>query len=137
MPNATLARKILDQITTQPQHFDMTEWFDTPGGGTIHPDRPLGCGTTLCIAGWAAHLTGWTLERRTDDSRVDYVARKDDVTTDGVCDIAILARDLLGLANDTLFYEGAHVAVPLLQQIADGHEPDRDAVINALTAAVR
>ncbi|MGY5104541.1 hypothetical protein [Streptomyces sp. 900105245] len=64
MPHAGLAARILHAITEHPEHYDQGHWFH--GVDTLHPgdqltDGTLDCGTTLCIAGYATHLTGHTL----------------------------------------------------------------------------
>ncbi len=50
MVNWDNAEKVLDAIDAEPKAFDMRAW---QGIGV--------CGTTRCIAGWAAHLAGWKL----------------------------------------------------------------------------
>ncbi len=47
MVNWDNAERVLDAIDANPDQFDMTAW----------------CGTTRCIAGWAAHLDGWKMPR--------------------------------------------------------------------------
>ncbi|WP_330342639.1 hypothetical protein [Streptomyces sp. NBC_00557] len=64
MPNAELAARILHQITEYPEHYNQTYWLN--GTDILFPHTDLNhsehhCGTTLCIAGHAAHLTGYTL----------------------------------------------------------------------------
>ena len=53
--------------------FNMAEWLTIPGD-TPAPDRlGLNCGTTACIAGWAAHLeAGLT---RVDFDQKDIIVR--------------------------------------------------------------
>ncbi|MFG3207379.1 hypothetical protein [Streptomyces sp. NPDC048192] len=65
MPNARLAARILREIIEHPEHYNQAHWVH--GADTVPPHNDLGgdgdltCGTTLCIAGYAAHLTGYTL----------------------------------------------------------------------------
>jgi hypothetical protein len=60
---AELAGRILDAIEANPGAFDMDAWYRNPARAELLPDAEPACGTTMCIAGWAAHLTGWTLGR--------------------------------------------------------------------------
>ncbi|MGP3953470.1 hypothetical protein [Streptomyces sp. 7N604] len=64
MPNAELAARILHEITERPQHHDQSYWID--GVDVLLPTDDLttgtlDCGTTLCVAGFAAHLTDYTV----------------------------------------------------------------------------
>lgn len=124
-----MALRILDAIEKQPDAFDMTGWFNTPipkggkGWVDIVPLEPeteeLSCGTTLCVAGWAAHLDGYRL---TADG-----AERDGCL--GECYSAIGGR-LLGVDRhdgdqSDLFYAPDDVAVEMLKQIAKGNAPSR------------
>lgn len=65
MPNADLAARIRKEILERPEHHDQEFYLDgvdvlTPDDNLSDGDRPE-CGTVLCVAGWAAHLTGCTL----------------------------------------------------------------------------
>ncbi|MFF3959175.1 hypothetical protein ACFYY1_39175 [Streptomyces sp. NPDC001890] len=71
MPNPELAARIRTEILTRPHHYNPTAWL---GGITLldpdtapHDADPL-CRTTLCVAGYAAHFTGHTLEVINDPS---------------------------------------------------------------------
>jgi hypothetical protein len=58
---ARTARKVLEAIEANPEAFYMSAWFSVRDGEvSLAPDAPV-CGTTMCVAGWAAHLNGWTL----------------------------------------------------------------------------
>ncbi|KNE83294.1 hypothetical protein AB0B04_19000 [Streptomyces xinghaiensis] len=65
MPNPELAARVRSAILTRPRHYDPSAWL---GGTTLlQPGTPLVdtdplCRTTLCVAGYAAHFTGHTLE---------------------------------------------------------------------------
>ena len=52
--NTELAERIIGQILMEPERFDMGEWVSETG--TIGQLRE-NCGTSACIAGWAAMLT--------------------------------------------------------------------------------
>lgn len=83
--NIELLKKVKQAILDNPEHFDMSSFFD----GCDDDPKLLGkCNTTACIAGWAIHLSGCPVTEL-------------DLEHD-------LGRDLLGLTEDqanTLFYE--------------------------------
>lgn len=128
---AAAARAILDAIKANPQRHDQTSWVklvdangdwlcDVPHATAIDPTE---CGTTMCVAGWAAHLNGWTLH---SDSGI--ATRGDNSDTH----VREIGRCLLGLSRGAarhLFYEtDEDAARKTLQGIADGEHPD-DAVM--------
>jgi hypothetical protein len=53
-PNAELAYRVLDQIDAHPESWDQSTWW-------IARD----CGTTACFAGWAVHLSGGQITKKT------------------------------------------------------------------------
>jgi len=105
---AQVAGAVLDAIEQERQAFNMNSWFWQPGGGSLAPDERPACGTTMCVAGWAAHVTGWTLS--------DLSAKKNG-TTRG---IEAVAYDALGLDDETdyLFYTDSDNALTMLRAIA-------------------
>lgn len=115
---AEVAQATLDAIDAEREAFDMDVWVLFSGHnssyGMLTPeDRPSQCGTLLCLAGFIAHVTGWTIEsyRR--------------VTKGGeVRDMQSVAISELGIDYNTarhLFYEGTEgVAYERLRVIADG-----------------
>ncbi|MEU5242200.1 hypothetical protein ACH4UR_37370 [Streptomyces lydicus] len=62
-PTTALAARILTEITERPAHYDQGAWFT--GVDVLRPDEdlnaPTHCGTTVCVAGYAAHFTGHIL----------------------------------------------------------------------------
>lgn len=58
---AEVASAILEAIAAQPEAFTMEHWAMLLGVHSLVPDEAPACGSTLCAAGWAAHVTGWTL----------------------------------------------------------------------------
>ncbi|MGQ4344113.1 hypothetical protein [Streptomyces sp. SAS_275] len=58
---AETAAAVLDAIEANPDAFSMSDWCRLPDGAPLPPDVAPPCGSTLCAAGWTAHLTGWTL----------------------------------------------------------------------------
>jgi hypothetical protein len=120
MPNVTnllapaeVAQQVLDAIELYDAAFDMDTWFYTAGTGFLSPAETPSCGTTLCVAGWAAHLTGWTLIKA-PGSRV-YAVRGDRCAL-----IPDAAREALGLPNDELFHLSSEDALFRLRRIAAG-----------------
>lgn len=106
MANAELAGRILDAIESNPDAFDMDQWHSGP---TLSPEAEPECGTTLCVAGWAAHLSGWTLDG-SNASKGDEWAK-----------VSRVACDALGLtveAGADLFYAGEDYALNTLREMA-------------------
>lgn len=64
---AEVASAILDAIESHPTAFFMGDWVRLAADAPLPPYVAPPCGTTLCAAGWAAHLTGWTLVVLDDD----------------------------------------------------------------------
>ncbi|WND33988.1 hypothetical protein RI578_06625 [Streptomyces sp. BB1-1-1] len=103
---AAVAAAVLDAIEAEPGAFDMSTWFWSSNATSLPPQQTPDCGTTMCAAGWAAHLTGWTLR--------GTVATKDGQ----VREIEDVARKALGLKTDSLFYTNADDAIETLRTIA-------------------
>lgn len=121
MPNHQLARKILDAIDQHPDNFDMADWFTRYDGNvTLRPTEDVvSCNTTLCVAGWAAHLSGYTLiNRMVDDAdgqpETEIIASKDGIERD----LPAVALELLGLESNALFYTDEDGAREWLGNIA-------------------
>jgi hypothetical protein len=116
---AEVAQAILNLINEFPERFDMCSWADTPDGEAIAPGS-LGeerdCGTTLCAAGWAAYVTGWTLTADPTGSTGMMYARKGDV----VLTVDEVAARALGLSKDNVFwYVSETTALERLTEIAE------------------
>lgn len=112
---ANLAQQILDEITARPEAFDMENWhYDGVAGNDgepnpLFPDVAPACGTTLCVAGWAAHLTGWTVRGGT-------AVRGDEVSfVDAVAEAAL---ELEEYESNYLFYASPGRAVERLRELA-------------------
>ncbi|MFF2094820.1 hypothetical protein [Streptomyces sp. NPDC058202] len=106
---AQVADAVLDAIEANPAAFDMATWFWPRGPRrTLLPEQTPECGTTMCIAGWAAHLTGWTLLS-------DGLSGSRDGVTEDVADIA---AEALGLTMHNIFYDSADEAIECLREIA-------------------
>ena len=55
--NVELARRVLERITSEPESHLQAVWAHRLGAG--EDNHPIvGCGTTLCVAGWAHVLNG-------------------------------------------------------------------------------
>ncbi|MFD7793595.1 hypothetical protein [Streptomyces sp. NPDC059759] len=106
---AQVAGAVLDAIEGNPAAFNMGAWFWPRGARqTLLPEQTPACGTTMCIAGWTAHLTGWTLLS-------DGLSGSRDGVTDEIADIA---AEALGLTMHNIFYDSADEAIECLREIA-------------------
>ena len=104
-----LLDKIIEIIEAHPELHDQHVWAKVssfPGltrGWDLNRDGdtvPETCGTTLCVAGWAAHLCGAQLEYRVS-GWTRLVLTADYATMDGsFLRIDTLARQLLELDAD-------------------------------------
>ncbi|MFJ8153920.1 hypothetical protein [Streptomyces sp. NPDC094468] len=111
---AEVAAAVLDRIEQYPEMFDMNNWAVLPTG-VLEPGDDIQCGTTMCIAGWAAHLTGYTLHRTPDG--LGAYARKDGRRYE----VEFAAARVLGVdevAAAQLFWDPADVALAQLREIA-------------------
>jgi hypothetical protein len=88
MPNRELFKKIYDQITTHPEHHWQDVWeaevseFDSRRSGD-----PL-CGTARCVAGWALHLSGRSVEDAINAGHAVDVLAADLLDIDPLCGTA-------------------------------------------------
>lgn len=115
---AEVAAAVLDAIEAHPEALDMSAWFaPTEGREEVRPDDDL-CGTTMCIAGWVAHVTGWTLLVDTDEGRA--YAEQDGVRL-GVDEVGRLGLGLDYARADVLFssYHPADASLAVLRHIAN------------------
>ncbi|MFE5369224.1 hypothetical protein [Streptomyces mirabilis] len=120
-----VAQAVLDGIAGDPESFDMDYWVDLYGAESLPPEGDV-CGTTLCAAGWVAHVTGWTLHTSWDNVHVvdrrgegdDYV--REYAERDGVRRrIDDVAQEALGLRDgETFWTESAESAIKRLREIA-------------------
>jgi hypothetical protein len=110
---AEVAAAVLDAIEARPDTLYMKTWATLPAG-VLHPSDKIECGTTMCIAGWAAHLTGYTLRREAED--VGIYAEKDS----GKYEVENVAAEALGLGPDetSMFWLPAPEALQQLRAIA-------------------
>ncbi|MHC3474668.1 hypothetical protein ACYF6T_39075 [Streptomyces sp. 7R007] len=110
---AEVAAAILDMIEQYPEMFDMGSWATLPSGD-LEPQGDIPCGTTMCIAGWAAHLTGYTLHTTSDGEGV--FTSKDGVRHE----VETVAAAALGLTGDEpgMFWWAAPEALKQLRKIA-------------------
>lgn len=107
---ANMARRILDAIETYPDSFDMDNWYFNIGGNPLRPDQAPSCGTTLCVAGWAAHLSGWTLSNgeAIKNGEKRYIS-----------DVGAEALGLDDEASVNLFFGSDSAAREILEEMAD------------------
>ncbi len=145
--NADLANKIRTIIDMRPDNHDQGSWFYVYEGdkGKLSPDDvhvvellaevqeaeqngkdyrdfepSVSCAATLCVAGWACILEGYTL---TEDDNETVVAEKDGVQTK----VQEKAAELLGLDDDLanwLFCRtDDEMAIEALDELSDGEIP--------------
>ncbi|MFD0067421.1 hypothetical protein [Streptomyces sp. NPDC056690] len=126
---AKVASAVLDAIEAQPDAFNMNRWAQLPEGLPLAPTEAPTCGSQLCAAGWAAHLTGWTLVSGQEEAWVtgvndygdEYETLANVYAERGgerrmICDVAAKA---LGLEpNEKLWYTDAPTALKWLGEIA-------------------
>lgn len=152
-----LAGKIKKIVTLHPDMHDQGFWYRNYGENRtinyndvnaeiINLDKILEaveedkeapqCGTTLCVAGWALILNGYTLMRRTRPSAYgDWTINEDFAMKDGEeHDIEITAAVLLNLdthETEDLFSESItnEQAVEALGYLENDHEIDWDEIL--------
>ncbi len=105
---AAVAAAVLDAIEKYPEAFDMNSWAYLPDSDPLRPDETPVCGTTMCVAGWAAHLTGWTISSGTHQATKDGRQRW----------IEDVAQEALDLDMPDLFHMPARTALAELREIA-------------------
>jgi hypothetical protein len=126
--NTELAERIIGQILMEPERFDMGEWVSETG--TIGQLRE-NCGTSACIAGWAAMLT-LPLNARVGGDRATRV-----FLCDGTDEpVSVAAERALGLepdVADVLFTEtGDDEAVVALKFLIGNPDATGDDLKNFL-----
>lgn len=109
---AVRARRVLEAIEIHKDNFDMYHWVFFEGElDALEPNADPECGTTLCVAGWAAHLDGWRIRRS------DSLAEKNGI----VRPIANVGLQFLGLKSDDIFFDSdEEVAKTFLRELAKG-----------------
>jgi hypothetical protein len=109
---ADRARRVLEAIEIHKDNFDMYHWVFFEGElDALEPNADPECGTTLCVAGWAAHLDGWRIRRS------DSLAEKNGI----VRPIANVGLQFLGLKSDDIFFDSdEEVAKTFLRELAKG-----------------
>ncbi|MFF1469116.1 hypothetical protein [Streptomyces mirabilis] len=122
---AEVAGAVLDAIAADPESFRMETWVDLSGASSLAPNGDV-CGTTMCAAGWAAHVTGWTLhvawepQEVTDRYGEDVGIASEWAEKDGVRrKIDDVAEEVLGLGDDETFWlMSEQNAIERLREIA-------------------
>lgn len=127
--NIQLAQKVLDQIETHPETFEMDSWstFSYAGREIYNPatgayETTDYCGTARCIAGWAIHFAAEERGINTNRS-LAYVARDLAVAmglTPVDADYADLGQRLLGLEDTRLFYADDETGYERLKGLIEG-----------------
>lgn len=126
MVNIAIAEKVLRSVLSQPGEHDQENWIHTPEKNlipgtdqlitldTMQQDSP--CGTTACIAGWAALHDGCeviihprsavTRSNQTIVTGINYDLRKQGKVIDrghGSVDLEALGQRALDLDNDEAY----------------------------------
>jgi hypothetical protein len=111
---AGLAREILARVEADPGAFEPAlKGFATVCSHAVWPEDHIdGADTSMGVAGWACHLSGWKLS--TDDLGVAWACVEDWEERRNPIDVAV---ELLGLETTSLL-----------------EDPDRDAAIAGLRA---
>lgn len=140
MPNEEAAARILRQIELERNAFDMAYfhsrdgWRELPSNDIIigfgDTEKRAECGTTLCIAGWAALDAGWKINYHREDGWV----RKITINPNGMAEEIpweAEGRKQLGLSEHfaeflflTLANGGDDAALAVLCQLAEGRDED-------------
>lgn len=109
-----MAAKVLEAVEEYPETLNMHDWATD---GLTPDEHPATCGTTLCLAGWTAHLLGYVIEDEDGWAHHPVSERRDHVFS--------IAREALGLDVDqaiALFNKSSvPQALALLRGLADGH----------------
>jgi hypothetical protein len=124
-----LAAEIL-LIAEKGEHFNMSRWWSSeyreerlflPAA-----QQELDCGTTMCAAGWALHLTGWDLRIREREGFTSIAMAENPTTgeTGSIHEVAARALGLTSREAESLFHTSAPIAIELLRQLADGRPFD-------------
>lgn len=112
-----MAEKILTSIEANHKWFNMDEfvYFDDDAQ-IVTPNEPI-CGTTLCVAGFAAYLSGWTTSR-TGSSRIGSYCVKG-ALEDRISNVASEALDI-GIVGPELYFTNEDIALAVLKRMAAG-----------------
>lgn len=124
MANRELAQKILDQVENKPHTHNQRFWFRKDRTGedsyTLMPYDSVECGTTLCVAGWAAHMNGYLLTHYQGGVTIASLPLGPQRQVPDV------GRELLGLSEMDAYILFHHTyvteAVAALEQIAAGRD---------------
>lgn len=106
---AAVAALVLAHITADPDTYDQRGWT-RHHQAAAHP-----CGSAMCIAGWAAHLTGWDID-------IDGTARRNGQYA-AVGDVAAAALGLNEPEELAMFHPRNPYAARQLGRIATGRRP--------------
>jgi hypothetical protein len=108
MANIELVKKIKDAITAKPELWNQHKWAvvstDALGDKTLTEfdegeGVELTCGTAMCIAGWACHLSGEKINWREGDFEPDDDGEK------FVAHLLLSGKDIEGRAHELLDLE--------------------------------
>jgi hypothetical protein len=108
-----VAAAALGAICASPQTLDMLEWSTTD----LAPEQdPAACGTRLCLAGWVAHLLGYSIEGETGEIPCNAMG-----VSDHVFHVAMLALELTRDQALRLFHTAEEpLVLNVLREMAAG-----------------
>lgn len=111
--NRELAAKTAELIRMHPEHHNQNSWSNSNDDVIITSHENLGCGTTMCAAGWASLAAGAHV-----DTSCDLATLGENVQS-----IEVMGRLVLGLEEreaDKLFYTTTeHNVLIALDHLAD------------------
>lgn len=141
-PNTELFRKIYDQIKENPGTLDMTSWevvYVDPGEEFYNPVKqdwePRNCGTTRCVAGWAAHFTAPsthffdTMERLAEEWGI---TGDGDVSVEVQVGSKLLGLDI-GIARALFLGADDRDAFAVVQAFAEGNNEEAYRILRNLS----
>jgi hypothetical protein len=109
--NVELMEKVRDKIRENPDRHDQNSWAVR-----------MPCGTTYCIAGWTAVLSGATIDWDSDEEHA-YA----DTVNNGAEAICEYAQDQLGLESYRLFFLNDRQALEELDRLIEDGRRERSA----------
>lgn len=111
--NRQVAKKTLDAIKKNRDAFDMGTWFADRGylGDSIvlAPEDENYCGTVMCLAGWAAHVAGWTLH-------TDEPAEKPGEADESIETVGARELGFPKFVSPEMFFVGEDAALAILER---------------------
>lgn len=119
MANRDVARQVLEIITEHPENHDQSTWCE-PGVHSLlyisTVEDVTGCGTTMCVAGWAALVDEYKI-----DTSLDLAVKGRSRMTIRAAGERALGVDFR-LVNELFYLANNRRAVDILTQLAETGE---------------